>query len=708
MIIEVPENVSKKIVVKRDGKKVEFDGAKIAIAIQKGFGDITGNEFSQNTKYNETDINKVYTKVLQRISKKDSEKIKIEEIQDLIEEELKNNGYEDVYESFSSYREKRAQSRQLFFDEKKQHKFLKALENLALKNTKDIENKNETTMGTMLQYGSSISKQFAVTYLMKKRFEEANENGDIHIFNMAFLPMGTTDCSQIDLHKLFKDGFFVENTFIREPKNILTYSTLATIAIQANQNDQYGEQSIPALDYYFAPGVLLTFKKQLKQKIFDYLELTDFDKFIAVNGIEREIEKINTIEINPKIFYKYCRESEELKRLFNISYNKAIEETKQITYQAIEAFIYNLNTMYSKGGAKLPFSCVNFGTDTSAEGRLITKAMLQIQEKQDINYMFPIMIFKIKEGVNYNKNEPNYDLFEMATNIDIKKKLPNFSFLDASFNKQYYKDGDYDTEVAYTASGARVLENIVDQNKEITPGRGVLATTAINLPRLGIKYGSISNEKEKIKEFYKELEEKLDLVKDQLLERFEIQCKKRGDNFPFLMLQGVWIDSEKLKENDNLKKVLKQGALQISFIGLAECLKALLGKHHGESEKSQKFGLEIIEFMRKKCDEYSEKYNLNFNLSANLSDEILGKFSMLDQAIYGKLKNITDKKHYTNSFCIPDEYEISTEKKLKIEAPYHKHTNGGHITQITLKKQDDIKEIIKLMKELEIGYTSFK
>jgi len=258
----------------------------------------------------------------------------------------------------------------------------------------------------------------------------------------------------------------------------------------------------------------------------------------------------------------------------------------------------------------------------------------------------------------------------------------------------------------------RVMGNVVDPEKAVSPGRGNLSFTTINLPRIAIKHGIVGPnadaKKADMKGFYEELDQKLELCRDQLLERFEIQCKKRGDNFPFLMLQGVWIDSEKLKENDNLKKVLKQGALQISFIGLAECLKALLGKHHGESEKSQKFGLEIIEFMRKKCDEYSEKYNLNFNLSANLSDEILGKFSMLDQAIYGKLKNITDKKHYTNSFCIPDEYEISTEKKLKIEAPYHKHTNGGHITQITLKKQDDIKEIIKLMKELEIGYTSFK
>lgn len=437
MLIEVPEKVAKKIVVKRDGKKVEFDGAKIALAIQKGFGDIVGNEDSKTAKYNETDVNKVYSKVLGRIQKIDSEKIKIEEIQDLIEEELKNNGYQDVYGAFASYREKRAQSRQLFFDEKKQHKFLKALENLGLKSANVEENKreknndSETTMGNMFQYASAISRQFAITYLMKKKFSEAHENGDIYIHGMNFIPTGTTSSSQIDISKLYDDGFYIGNNHIKEPNGIIAYSNLATVAIQANQNDQYGEQSIPSFDYYMAPGVLKTFKKQLKQLIFDYLELTDFDKFIAVNGIEREIDKINTIEFDSNIFDKYCRDSQELKRMFKIAYTKAIEKTKKLTDQAMESFIYDLNTIHSRAGNKLPFSCINFGTDTSPEGRMVIKSILKAINNGLGNgeeCSFPVAIFKIKKGTNYNEKDVNYDLLELACSVTVKEKILIFHF----------------------------------------------------------------------------------------------------------------------------------------------------------------------------------------------------------------------------------------------------------------------------------------
>ncbi len=711
MLIEVPEKVAKKIVIKRDGKKAQFDGAKIAIAIQQGFGDVVGNEPIENAKYNEIDVNKVYSKVLKRIEKVDAEKIKIEQIQDLIEEELKNNGYQDVYNAFSSYREKRAQSRQLFFDEKKQHKFLKALENLGLKsanlvdNKKERNNDNETTMGNMFQYASTISRQFAITYLMKKKFSDADENGDIYIHGMNFIPTGTTSTCQIDIEKLFNNGFYVGKNYIKAPSGIMEYSNVATVAIQANQNDQYGEQNIPSFDYYMAKGVLNTFKKQLKQIIFDYLELTDFDKFIAINGIEREIEKISTIEFASSVFDKYCRESAELKRLFKIAYNKALEKTKKLTLQAMESFIYDLNTIHSRAGNRLPFSCINFGTDSTPEGRMVTKSMLTAIEKLE-ECIFPTIIFKIKTGINYNEKDVNYDLFELACFVATKKKNINFSFLDAEFNVEGYKQGDYDTEVAYTGIGTRILENVIDSSKAVTAGRGVLSTTSINLPRLGIKHGIVSNDKANLDNFFAELEEKIDLTKDQLLERYEIQCKKNTYNFPFLLEQNVWIDSEKVKENDNLKKILKHGTLNIGFSGLAECLNALIGEHQGESKQAQKLGIKIIEFMRKKCDEYSEKYNLNFNLVATSKEEIAYKFIKLDQAIYGKLKGITDKNGYTNSFHIPENCKITVEEKIKIEAKYHSLTNGGHVTIVQLKNGtvQDIKNIIKVMKENEIGY----
>ncbi|MDR0978334.1 MAG: anaerobic ribonucleoside triphosphate reductase, partial [Lachnospiraceae bacterium] len=647
-------------VIKRDGKKVDFDGAKIALAIKKGFDSIkSDNEDEDNSKYNEADIYKVYTSVISNIEKLEAEKIKIEEIQDMIEEELKKEGYTDVYESFSEYRERRNQSRTLFFDEKQQHKFLKSLENLGLKSAKEENTKREnanidgdTAMGTMLEYGSTVSKAFAKSYLMKRKYAEAHDEGEIHIHDMDFMPMGTTTCCQIDLAKLFKDGFSTGHGHLREPKDIMSYAALAAIAIQSNQNDQHGGQSIPAFDYYLAPGVLKTFRKQFKQTVYDFLELTDFDKFIAINGVIAKIDKLESIEFDIDIFDAFCRESEELKRLFAMSYKKALEKTDRITYQAMEAFIHNLNTMHSRAGAQVPFSSVNFGTDTSPEGRMIIKNFLMATDSglgKNETPIFPISIFKVKEGVNYNEQDPNYDLFKLACKVSAKRLFPNFSFIDSYFNKQNYKEGDYNTEVAYMGCRTRVLGNVVDENKAVTSGRGNLSFSSINLPRIGIKHGTITNGNPDMEAFYKELEEKLELVKDQLLERFEIQCNKKVYNFPFLLGQGIWIDSEKLKPTDKLRKVYKHGTLTIGFIGLAECLKALIGKHHGESEEAQKLGLEIIGFMRKKVDEYSERYKLNISLIATPAEGLSGRFTAIDKSIYGKIEGITDREYYTNS-----------------------------------------------------------
>ena len=706
------------VVIKRDGKRVNFDGSKIALAIKKGF-DSVYTEDEETHKYIDKDIYKIYNKVIEKIEKSEKEKIKIEEIQDLIEEQLKLNGYEDVYESFKAYRERRTQSRQVFFDEKKQHKFLKALENLGLKSAHEEDAKREnanidgdTAMGTMLQYGSTVSKEFAKSYLMKRKFAEAHESGDIHIHDMDFLPMGTTTCCQIDLNKLYTDGFSTGHGFLREPNDIMSYSALAAIAIQSNQNDQHGGQSIPAFDYYMAPGVLKTFKKQFKQTVYDFLELTDYIKFIAINGITREIDKLTSIEFDISIFDAYCREAESLKRMFRLSYEKALEKTNRITYQAMEAFIHNLNTMHSRAGAQVPFSSVNFGTDTSPEGRMVIKNFLLATEEglgKGETPIFPISIFKIKEGVNYNPEDKNYDLFKLACKVSAKRLFPNFSFIDAPFNLEYYNPEDYNTEVAYMGCRTRVLGNHVDPNKAVTAGRGNLSFTSINLPRLGIKHGIVNSEKADIEGFYKELEEKLELVKDQLLERFEIQCNKRIYNFPFLLGQGVWLDSEKLKPGDKLRKIYKHGTLSVGFIGLAECLKALTGKHHGESEEAQKLGLEIIGFMRKKMDEYSEKYNLNFTLLATPAEGLSGRFTAMDKAIYGKIKGITDREYYTNSFHVPVYYKTTVEHKIKTEAPYHAFTNAGHISYIeldgdTTENVEAFEKVIRIMKEAGIGY----
>ncbi len=700
-------------VIKRDGKKVAFNEEKIAIAVKKGF------DSALNEDYNPEDSNKVFNSVMAAIKEKyvGLEFIKIEDIQDLIETKLSELGYEDVYKSFSSYRKRRAESRDVF--QKRYHKLMKIIESLSLKTALEDDNKRDnanidgnSAMGTMLQYGSNLSKEFAKSYMMDARFAEAHDNGTIHIHDMDFLPMGTTTCCQIDLFELFKDGFSTGHGFLRCPQDIMSYSALAAIAIQSNQNDQHGGQSIPAFDYFLAPGVLKTFRKQFKQTLYDYFDLMGFVNLIKWDHIVKDIDKLKTIEFPIEDFQEYYKDSSEVERIFKVSYDKAIAKTNRMTYQAMEAFIHNLNTMHSRAGAQVPFSSINFGTDITPEGRMVTKNYLLAAEAglgKGETPIFPISIFKVKEGLNYNPGEPNYDLFKLSCKVSAKRLFPNFSFIDSSFNKPYYKPGDYKTEIAYMGCRTRVMANPANPDNEVVTGRGNLSFTTINLPRLGIKHGILNGKKADMKGFYEELGNIMDMVKDQLLERFELQCSKKVYNFPFLLGQGVWIDSKGLKPNSRLKPVLKNGTLTIGFIGLAECLKALTGYHHGEDEKARKLGLEIIKFMRDKCDEYVEQYKLNFSLIATPAEGLSGRFTRIDQSIYGIIPGVTDREYYTNSFHVPVYYNISVADKLKIEGKYHKYTNGGHISYIeldgdTANNLEAFEAIVRLMHDNDIGY----
>ncbi len=710
------------VVIKRNGKKVDFDGTKIALAIKKGFDSVKSyDEEGATTNYNATDVQKIYHNVMKKIEKECTEKIKIEEIQDMIEEELQKKGYEDVYQSFKEYRDRRNQSRMLFFDEKKTHKFLKSIESLGLKSAGEENNKREnanvdgdTAMGTMLQYGSTISKEFAKSYLMKKKFADAHDDGAIHIHDMDFLPMGTTTCMQIELDKLYKNGFSTGHGHLRTPKDIMSYSALAAIAVQSNQNDQHGGQSIPAFDHYMAPGVLLTFKKQFKQQIYDLLDYSDFLSFISMERIAREVDKLTSIELNIELFAPIYKESKQVQRLFEKAYEKALQKTERITYQAMEAFIHNLNTMHSRAGAQVPFSSINFGTATSSEGRMVIKCFLMSIDSglgKGETPIFPVSIFKVKEGINYNPGDPNYDMFKLACKVSAKRLFPNFSFIDAPFNLKFYKEGDVRSEVGYMGCRTRVMSDVTDLNNQTTGGRGNLSFTSINLPRIAIKHGICLKERDKadMDGFYQELSEMMELVRDQLLERFEIQCSRHSYNFPFLIEQGVWSDGDKLKPTDRLRKILKHGSLTLGFIGLAESLKALIGKHHGESEEAQKLGIEIISFMRKKADEFAEEYHLNFTLIATPAEGLSGRFVNIDRAIYGKIKGITDREYYTNSFHVPVYYSTSIKHKIEVEAPYHALTNGGHISYIeldgdTAMNVDAFESVIRLMKESGIGY----
>ena len=711
MVVDVCKSDTLKV-IKRNGKKVGFNEDKIGLTIKKAF-----DNFEEG--YTPEDSSKVYKKVIDDINETyaDLKVIKIEDIQDLIEKNLRELNYLDVLEVFQSYRERRNEAREVF--KSYQHKLVKELEALSMKDAKEEDSKRDnanvdgdTAMGTMLQYGSTISKAFAKSHFMKKQFAEAHDSGMIHIHDMDFLPMGTTTCCQLDLSSLFEKGFSTGHGFLRSPNSIMSYAALAAIVVQSNQNDQHGGQSIPAFDYYMAPGVVKSFKKEFKNTVMDFLELTGFIDFINVNGVTKEINKIKEVNFNMSIFDKYFKGSSEIERIFRKAHKKAIEKTEKLTYQAMESFIHNLNTMHSRAGAQVPFSSINFGTDTSFEGRMVIKNYLLATEAGLGNSetpIFPISIFKVKDGVNYNKSDPNYDLFELACRVSAKRLFPNFSFIDAPYNLQYYKEGDINTEIAYMGCRTRVIGNVVDPSREIVTGRGNLSFTSINLVRLGIKYGIVTNKKADLDGFFQELGDTMDMVRDQLLERFEIQCKKRVYNFPFLLGQGVWIDSKGLKPTDNIKRILKHGSLTEGFIGLAECLKALTGKHHGESKASQELGLKIVKFMRDRVDSYSKEYKLNFALIATPAEGLSGRFTNIDKSIYGIIPGVTDRAYYTNSFHVPVYYNTSISNKIKLEAPYHAYTNGGHISYIELdgdltENIDAFMKVVRLMKEAGIGY----
>ncbi len=701
------------VVVKRSGQRVSFNDAKVAIAIKKGFDSVYD-------EYDEKNVNTVKEKVLDQIVKdyKDRKTIGVEDIQDIIESTLKKLKYNDVYESFKGYRERRAASRDAFVV-KQQHKFVKAIESLGLKTANEEDAKRENAnvdgdgpMGTMLHFGSTVSREFAKAYLMDSKYARAHDEGAIHIHDLDFWAMGTTTCTQIDLNKLFKNGFSTGHGFLRTPNSISSYTALAAIAIQANQNEQHGGQSIPAFDYYMAPGVLKTFKKQFKQELCDLIDFEGFKEFIDFNKVVEIIDKLEHIEFDLEIFNDFTSKSKRLKEIFENAYDIALKKTDRQTYQAMEAFIHNLNTMHSRAGAQVPFSSVNFGTDTSPEGRMVIRNYLLATEAglgHGETPIFPISIFKVKEGVNYNKKDPSYDLFRLACRVSAKRLFPNFSFLDSSFNKPFLVDGDYQTEVGYMGCRTRVLANVC--GPQITPGRGNLSFTSINLPRIGIKYGIALGERKKadMDAFYKELDETMDLVKGQLLQRFDCQCSKTRANFKFLLGSHVWINSENMDNTTRLRTVLKHGTLSIGFIGLAETLKALIGEHHGESDKAQKLGIEIVKHMREKCDEYTKEYNLNFTCLATPAEGLSGRFVAIDRSIYGKLKGITDRDYYTNSFHVPVYYKTSVKHKMEIEGVYHKFTNAGHISYVeldgdTVNNVDAFEKVVRIMHDSDIGY----
>ena len=589
----------------------------------------------------------------------------------------------------------------------------------------DIKRENaningDTAMGAMLKYGSEGAKEFNMMFMLKPEHAEAHRCGDIHIHDMDFLTL-TTTCCQIDLIKLFDGGFSTGHGHLRAPKDIRSYAALACIAIQANQNDQHGGQSIVNFDYAMADGVRITFRKNYRDNLARALELlegnldAEAEARRILDEIEAEAGLVPTLV--PDDSYRAAEAeklsalgagAEEIAHIQGFAQRRAEKETDKATYQAMEALIHNLNTMNSRAGAQVPFSSINYGMDTSPEARMAIRNLLESTQAGLGNGetpIFPIQIFRVKEGVNYNPGDPNYDLFKLACKTSAKRLFPNFSFQDAPFNLKYYKSGHPETEIAYMGCRTRVMANNFDPTKEVSNGRGNLSFTSVNLPRLAIKANH------NLDVFFDSLDQMVALVIDQLLDRFEIQARKCVRNYPFLMGQGVWIDSEKLGWDDEVREVLKHGTLSVGFIGLAECLKALIGEHHGESERAQNLGLEIIGHMRKLCDEATERLHMNVTLLATPAEGLSGRFVKIDAQKYGVIPGVTDREYYTNSFHVPVYYEISAVDKIRIEAPYHALTNAGHISYVELdgdpsQNLEAFEKIVRVMKESGIGYGS--
>ena len=700
-------------IIKRDGRRESFDLDKIANAVFRAAQSVGGTDAAMAR-----DVAEKTCALYEQLH--GSQEPTVEEIQDLVEKELIECGHAQTAKAYILYRYERTRDREV------KSNLMKIMNELTFDSAKDSDIKREnanidgdTAMGTMLKYGSSAAKEFYEMRVLKPEHAKAHRNGDIHIHDLDFLTL-TTTCCQIDLIQLFQHGFSTGHGFLREPNDISSYSALACIAIQSHQNDQHGGQSVPNFDYAMAGGVKKTYRKRYLQNVARALELlTDIEEpqaFVKsyAAAIQQETGLIPCLANNNGYQEAEAQKlserltADQIATIQAFAKKNAYRETNRATYQAMEALIHNLNTMNSRAGAQTPFSSINYGTDTTPEGRMVIENVLLAEEAGLGNGetpIFPIHIFKVKEGVNYNKEDPNYDMFKLACRVSAKRLFPNFAFLDAPYNLQYYKPGDYRTEIAYMGCRTRVIGNEYDPTREIVTGRGNLSFTSINLPRLAIKANG------DIDKFFTLLNNMMDLTIEQLTDRFAIQCQKKVRNYPFLMGQGVWLDSEGLGPDDSVAEVLKHGTLSVGFIGLAETLKALIGKHHGESAEAQELGLKIIQTMRDRTDLESKKTGLNFSVLATPAEGLSGRFVRMDRERYGVIPGVTDRDYYTNSFHVPVYYPIRAVDKIRLEAPYHALTNGGHISYVEMdgdpvQNVAAFEKVIRCMKEAGIGYGS--
>ena len=702
-------------IIKRDGRVVLYDQNKIASAILRSL-EASGDG-------NAADAARVANDVQRELENRfASQSPNIEAIQDAVERQLMNHGFSAAAKAYILYRANRTRAREA------NTSLMKTIDEITNIDARISDMKRDnanidgnTAMGSMLQIGSAGAKAYNEIYLLRPEHARAYREGDIHIHDFDFYSL-TTTCCQIDILKLFHGGFSTGHGYLREPNSIQSYAALAAIAIQSNQNDQHGGQSIPNFDYGMAEGVAKTYRKaftrRLKDAVEDYLDLGDETAAVTAIVSAAETATGETARLESSAAYisaisgglvkAYGMTPDMAHKLITRASIRAYKKTDRDTQQAMEGFVHNLNTMHSRAGAQTPFSSINYGTDVTPEGRMVIRNILLALDAglgHGETCIFPIHIFKVKEGVNYNEEDPNYDLFRLSCKVSAKRLFPNYTFLDSPFNLQYYVPGRPETEVATMGCRTRVMGNVYDPSREISYSRGNLSFTSINLPRLAIE----ADGDEEL--FYEKLHGMLELVSQQLLDRFEIQANKHIYNYPFLMGQGVWLDSDHLTLQDDLREVLKHGTLSIGFIGLAETLTSLYGQHHGQSEDIQAKGLKMIGFMRDFCDRKSQELKMNFSLLATPAEGLSGRFIRMDQKRYGKIKGITDREYYTNSFHIPVWHPISVYDKIRLEAPYHALCNAGHISYVeldgdTARNVEAFEAVVRCMHDFGIGYGS--
>lgn len=668
-------------VIKRDGRIVGFNEEKIKAAIRKAM---------LSTEKGED--NDLLCQISDRISYIGKEQMSVEEIQDLVEIELMKSERKDVAKNYISYREKRSIARR----SKTRDIFLEIINAKSNDITRENANMNaDTPAGMMMKFASETTKPFVDDYLLSSEVKEAVQNNYIHIHDKDYYPTKSLTCVQHPLNKILHDGLCAGHGESRPAKRIETASILGCISMETAQNEMHGGQAIPAFDFYLAPFVRKSYIEEIK-KIEDLLG----QKYPQLYDIE--------IDDYVKKDLDFLQDTERIKQ-------QAINQTVIRVHQSMEAFIHNMNTIHSRGGNQVVFSSINYGTDTSAEGRCIIRELL-LSTFQGVGNggtaIFPIQIWKKKRGVSYLPTDKNYDLYQLACQVSARRFFPNFLNLDAPFNtheKWNINDPErYNYEVATMGCRTRVFENRFGEKTSI--GRGNLSFTTINIVKLALECREIKDKETRINAFFAKLDSILDITALQLHERYNFQKTALAKQFPLLM-SSLWIGCDNLNPNDTIESVINQGTLGIGFIGLAECLIALTGKHHGEDENAQQLGIKIITYMRDRANEFCEKYQHNYSILATPAEGLSGRFTKKDKKEFGIIEGVTDKEYYTNSNHVPVYYKCNAKHKAEVEAPYHELTRGGHIFYVEIDgdathNPESIMQIVDLMDKYNVGYGS--